>query len=304
MMETSWFTQSDGQAVFLRKWIDPHTKPRAVLQLAHGMAEHSGRYKELATYLAANGIIVYANDHRGHGQTGERMGIMGFFAEANGFERAVSDLYEISEKIKQDHPNLPFFILGHSMGSFLVRRLIQHQPHICNGVILSGTSASKGLIGKLGLMLAKFEIRRLGARAESPLMNQLSFGQYQKGLPTSESWLSRDQQAVNAYFNDPHCGFISTTQFYYDLLYGLDKIHQRAEMTKVNRSVPILLISGSADPVGSFSKGVDKVRKSYLSHGVVSVDLHLYQDGRHEMFFETNRQQVFENLLTWLNEKI
>ena len=304
MIETSWLTQSDGQAIFTRKWADKANEPRAVIQIAHGMAEHSGRYDQFAQFLIANQFIVYANDHRGHGETGTNMGVMGYFAEQEGFERAVDDLKSITEQIKTDHPDLPVILLGHSMGSFLARRYIQRYPTTIDGIILSGTSAGKGLIGKLGRLLAKFEVKRLGAKTASPLMDQLSFGQYSKGLPKSESWLSRDHHAVREYQNDPYCGFISTSKFYDDLLYGLEKIHQPKEIAKVNQALPILLISGSADPVGNHGKGVERVLKSYQKHKLKSIKLHLYPEARHELLFETNRDQVMTDILTWLNQLI
>lgn len=304
MIETNWLTQSDGQAIFTRKWADQTNKPRAVIQIAHGMTEHSGRYDQFARFLTKNQFIVYANDHRGHGETGTNMGVMGYFAKQDGFERAVDDLKSITEQIKIDHPNLPVILFGHSMGSFLVRRYIQRYPTTIDGVILSGTSAGKGLIGKLGRLLAKFEVKRLGAKTASPLMDQLSFGQYSKRVPKAESWLSRDHQSVIDYQNDPYCGFISTSKFYDDLLYGLEKIHQPSEVGKVNQSLPILLISGSDDPVGNHGKGVDRVLKSYQNHKLKSIKLILYPGARHELLFETNRDQVMKDILNWLNHTI
>lgn len=304
MCETSWLTQSDGEEIFIRKWADKSSKPRAIIQIAHGMAEHSGRYDQFAKFLTGNRFLVYANDHRGHGETGVKMGVMGYFADQDGFERAVDDLHAITEKIRTDHPNIPVILLGHSMGSFLARRYIQRYPTSVDGVILSGTSAGKGLIGKIGRLLAKFEVKRLGPKVASPLMDQLSFGQYNKGLPESESWLSRDQQSVRDYESDPYCGFVSTAKFYDDLLYGLEKIHQQSEVVKVDQALPMLLFSGTADPVGDYSKGIHRVVKQYQKHGIKSIDLKLYRDGRHEMLFETNREQVMNDLLDWINQTV
>ncbi|HHU18881.1 MAG TPA: alpha/beta hydrolase [Bacilli bacterium] len=304
MCKKRWFTQSDGEKIFIRKWTDQSSKPKAIIQIAHGMAEHSQRYDQFAQFLTENQLIVYANDHRGHGETGARMGVMGYFAEQGGFERAVDDLWEMTAMIRTEHPGLPIILLGHSMGSFLVRRYIQRYPTSVDAVILSGTGFDKGLVGKVGRLLAKFEVKRLGPKTASPLMDRLSFGQYSKGLAETESWLSRDSQSVRDYENDPYCGFISTAKFYDDLLYGLKKIHQQSQVAKVNPSLPILLFSGTADPVGDYSKGVHRVVKQYQKHGIKSIDLKLYPEGRHEMLFEINREQVMRDILAWIIEVI
>jgi len=301
MLETTWLTQSDGERIFVRKWLDQSTQQKGIVQIAHGMAEHGGRYQAFAEILTEQGYVVYAQDHRGHGMTGKEMGIMGHFADHDGFERAVDDIKEINDQIKANHPNLPIILFGHSMGSFLVRRYIQRYQTSFDGVVISGTSAGKGIIGKIGRLIAKLEIKRLGARTESKLMDQLSFGHFNKGYTEPKSWLSRDKDAVKTYNHDPLCGFISSAKFYDDLLYGIEKIHQRKEIAKVNRHLPILIISGDADPVGGFSKGVNQVVKSYQKHGSETLDIKLYEEARHELLFETNRDQVIEDLITWLD---
>ncbi|WP_440894686.1 alpha/beta hydrolase [Amphibacillus sp. Q70] len=304
MLEEFWLTQSDGQDIYIRKWKAQKQIPLAIVQLAHGMAEHSGRYHEFAKFLVSHGFIVYANDHRGHGRTGEKMGTMGFLADKDGFERAVEDLKTINDQIHHTYPNLPVFMLGHSMGSFLVRRLIQRYSNAVDGVILSGTGAGKGLIGKLGRIMAKFEIKRLGAKSESPLMDKLSFGQFNKKFKDSESWISSDPETVQIYQDDPYCGFISTAKFFEDLLSGIELIHKRTEIARIDQSLPFLLISGTADPVGNNGKGVKQVVKIYKRAGIQSIDLILYPNGRHEMLFETNRDQVMKDILSWLIKMI
>lgn len=304
MLKESWLTQSDGQDIFIKKWMDQNRTPLAIVQLAHGMAEHSGRYHEFASFLVSHGYIVYANDHRGHGRTGEKMGTMGYYADKDGFERAVEDLKEINDQIHHTYPDLPVFMLGHSMGSFLARRFIQRYSGVIDGIILSGTGAGKGLIGKIGRLIAKLEIKRRGAKSESRLMDKLSFGQFDKGFKDSGSWISSDPETVQVYQNDPYCGFISTAGFFDDLLGGIELIHRRSELAQIDPSLPFLLISGAVDPVGDYGKGVERVVRGYKKAGIQSIDLKLYPDGRHEMLFEINRDQVMEDILSWLNKKI
>jgi len=302
LIEESWLTQSDGQEVYIKKWLDQKQPPIAVVQIAHGMAEHSGRYHEFANFLVSHGFVVYANDHRGHGKTGEKMGVMGYYADENGFERTVEDLKMINDQIHQTYPELPVFMLGHSMGSFLVRRFIQRYPKAIDGVIISGTGAGKGLAGKIGRFIAHLEIKRHGAKSESALMDKLSFGQFNKKFKNSGSWISSDPKTVQAYQEDPYCGFISTAGFYYDLLGGIELIHKRSEIARIDQSLPMLIISGESDPVGDYGKGVKRVVKDYQAAGIQSIKLILYPEGRHEMLFEVNRDQVMEDILTWLTK--
>ncbi|WP_203363346.1 alpha/beta hydrolase [Bacillus sp. REN10] len=302
-----WVTMSDGYEVFLTEWTDEAVKPKAVLQIAHGMAEHIKRYRRLAQYLASQGFVVYGNDHRGHGQTGEKSGLLGFFAEENGFERVTEDLKEINDHIHRTHPDLPVFLMGHSMGSFLIRRYLQRFPRTVHGVILSGTGSDRGLLGKAGKMLAKVESRRRGKRTKSPLLNQLSFGNFNKKLSnvqTEFDWLSRDREQVQAYIDDPYCGFIPTAGFFYDLLSGLEKIHKREEVSRMEKDLPFFFISGDQDPVGDYSKGVLRVIHQYKQQGITNIHYQLYQEGRHEMLNETNSQQVIEDITNWLQAQL
>lgn len=303
MLKELWLKQSDGQDVFLKKWMHDKSEPRAIIQIAHGLAEHSGRYQAFASFLLSHDYFVYANDHRGHGRTGENMGPMGYYADTNGFERAVEDLKSINDQIHHDYPDVPVFMLGHSMGSFLTRRFIQQYSGLVNGAIISGTGAGKGLIGKIGRLIAKWEIKKHGAKAESPLLDKLSFGRFNKGLTGPGNWLSRDPESVRAYQDDAYCGFISTSGLYYDLLSGIEQIHKSSEIRKTEKNLPLLFISGAEDPVGKKGKGVKRVVDSYRKAGSKMLDLKLYPNARHEMLFELNREEVMTDILTWLDEQ-
>ncbi|KKI93456.1 alpha/beta hydrolase [Bacillus sp. SA1-12] len=307
MEQRSWLTMSDGHDVFLTKWYAENVKPLAILQLAHGMAEHIDRYKGFANTLVSEGIFVYGNDLRGHGKTGEKSGTLGFFAEENGFERAVDDLYEINAHIHKQHPNTPVFFMGHSMGSFLVRRFLQRYHGAVRGVILSGTGGNPGLMGKIGKRLAKSQIQKLGKKTESPLMNKLTFGSYNKKLSNIETkfdWLTSDRAEVQKYIADPHCGYVATAGFYYDLLSGLETIHKHHEMAKVDKELPFFFISGDQDPVGQYTKGVMNVIRQFQEHGIKKIDYTFYKRGRHEMLNETNREEVMTDIIQWIKKKL
>ncbi|OZI13573.1 alpha/beta hydrolase [Bacillaceae bacterium SAS-127] len=302
-----WLTMSDGHEVFLTEWVNDEVKPKAVLQIAHGMTEHSKRYRELAEHLVSMGFVVYGNDHRGHGRTGEKSGLLGFFTEENGFERVVDDLKEINDEVHRMHPDLPIFMMGHSMGSFLVRRYLQRFSGTINGVIISGTGSDRGLLGKMGRMLAKAEMKIRGKRTKSPLLDKLSFGDFNKkftDVQTKFDWLSRDREQVRIYVADPYCGFIPTAGFFYDLFTGLETIHQPGEVSRMEKDIPFFFISGDQDPVGEYSKGVLRVIDQYKQQGFTTIDYKLYKEGRHEMINETNRQQVIEDIANWLQARL
>ncbi|HZH60967.1 MAG TPA: alpha/beta hydrolase [Metabacillus sp.] len=307
MRSENWLSMSDAHQVYICKWEENTVKPKAVVQIAHGMAEHIRRYEPFATFLNSKGIIVIGHDHRGHGQTGEKTGAYGFFAEKNGFERVVDDMKEVYDHIKDQYPELPVFLMGHSMGSFLVRRFLQRfQLGLC-GVILSGTGGNPGFILKIAKKLAKLQVKKWGNRAESPFLHKLTTGGNNKKFKnanTDYEWLTRDPEHVMAYINDPYCGKVGTTGFFQDLYYGLDMIHQDEQIEKMEKDVPLFLFSGDMDPVGSYTKGVVSMIKQLRQHGIHHIDYRFYENGRHEMLNEVNRQEVFHDIYQWIEEKL
>lgn len=307
MEQELWVTMSDGQEVYVKRWANGDEAPIAIVQLAHGMAEHINRYQEFAEFLLSERIFVYGSDHRGHGHTGERSGLFGFFAEDGGFERAVDDLKEINGLIHRQYPETPVFLMGHSMGSFLARRFVQRFHGVVDGVILSGTGGNPGLLGKIGKLIARAQIRKMGLRTPSPLMNKLTFGSYLKGLgpvQTKFDWLTRDPIEVRKYIDDPYCGFVSTSGFYYDLLSGLETIHKKEEVDRIEKDLPFFFFSGTMDPVGKWGDGVREVIRKYKQHGIRFVDYILYPEGRHEMLNEINREDVMKNVVRWIQRQL
>ncbi|MCJ8008779.1 alpha/beta hydrolase [Lederbergia wuyishanensis] len=302
-MSTSinWLMMEDGVEIYIKKWVETDTKPVAILQLAHGMAEHIDRYEDFAEHLVQNGIFVYGNDHRGHGETGEKSGTIGFFAKENGFDRVVDDLFRINQSIRDEYPNIPIFLMGHSMGSFLVRRYIQQYSSSVLGVILSGTAGSPGFAGKLGKLIAKWEGSIKGTKAPSPFLDRLSFGSFNKGIEnpkTTFDWLSRDKNEVEKYINDPRCGFVCSSGFFYDLFEGLEKIHNPNLNQSIPKDLPMLFFSGDKDPVGG--NKVLQVIEQYKEIGLSNIESTFFKDGRHEMLNEINKHEVFLLVQKWI----
>ncbi|MGE8205072.1 alpha/beta hydrolase [Heyndrickxia sp. NPDC080065] len=308
MEVTSTFLKMDDQVeVFVKKWENLNEQPNAIVQLSHGMAEHIERYDDFAKFLVQHNIFVYGNDHRGHGRTGEKAGLFGFFSEQEGFERAVDDLYAVNLLIQKEYKDVPIILLGHSMGSFLARRYIQRYGESITGVIISGTGGNPGLTGKLGKQIAKREIRKHGLKTPSPLLNRLSFGSYNKhfsNLKTEFDWLSSDPDEVEKYMNDPLCGFVCSAGYFYDLLKGLEMIHDNRLIQNIPKELPIFIFSGTEDPVGGYSKGVQKVIQQYKRNGLENIESKFFTDGRHEMLNEKNKIDVYHLIFHWITRQL
>lgn len=302
------FKGGEGLEIFVYKWEpEENVNIKGVLQIAHGMAETAARYERFAKYLTDNGFIVYINDHRGHGKTAKELENVGYLAEKDGFKWLVEDLHCLTEIIKKENPDVPVFLLGHSMGSFVTQRYIMLYGKELNGAILSGSNGRQGLMLKLGLMVAKSEIKKNGRKAKSQKLNDMSFKSYNNSFKpnrTEFDWLSRDNDEVDKYINDPFCGSVFTAGFYYDFLTGLMEIENRENLKSVPKDLPIYIFSGEKDPVGVNGKGVKKLVDTYKALGVSDLTFKLYKEGRHEMLNETNRDEVMKDVADWLSGHI
>lgn len=295
------FTASDGKAIHVYHW-SPSGQPTSVLMIAHGMAEHAARYARLAELLTANGIDVWAEDHRGHGKTAQE-GELGWLADKDGFRRVIEDLHELSQFIKQKNPGLPLFLLGHSWGSFLSQGYIALYGKELKGCILSGTAGNGGPIVAVGRILANLGCFFVGQKKKTPLMDSMSFGAFNKEFQpvrTKFDWLSRDPAEVDKYVNDPFCGFVCTFGFFRDLLGGLMWIHNPETMQAIPKNLPIYMFAGSKDPVGGATGSFDELYNAYTKLNIADLTKKLYPDARHETLNETNRDEVMHDVLNWL----
>jgi len=302
------FKSDDKVEIHVNKWLcDENIKVMGVVQISHGMAETSSRYERFAKKLTDNGYIVYANDHRGHGKTAKVIENVGYLAEKDGFKYLVEDVHKLTEIIKKEYPNLPLFLFGHSMGSFVAQRYIMLYGSELDGVILSGSNGKQGVILDIGILLAKNEVRKNGRRAKSEKLNKLSFGSYNNSFKpnrTDFDWLSRDNDEVDKYIKDPFCGSVFTCGFFYDFLLGLKEIQSKENIGKVPKDLPILIFSGDKDPVGKNGKGVIKLYRTYKKFNIKEVTYKLYKEGRHEMLNETNKDEVMRDVIQWLNKHV
>jgi len=284
----------------------PGTPPKAIVQIGHGMAEHASRYIRFARFLCDNNIAVYAHDHRGHGAT-TAGGMLGHFADKSGPYKILCDLAIVAEKTAMENPGVPRFLFGHSMGSFLARHYAAEHGTELSGLIISGTSGDPGIMGMFAKLIARIETIVHGKRAKSTLMNKLMFGSfnaYFKPNRTAFDWLSRDPVEVDAYCADPLCGFICTTQLYADLIALVKVVSRQALISCMPKSLPVFFVSGSNDPVGNNGVGVKKIFSRFEKAGMTDLKITLYNDARHELLNETNRDSVFSDILKWLEKHL
>jgi alpha-beta hydrolase superfamily lysophospholipase len=302
------FKTSDGEKIFTYRWMpDNASSIKGVVQIAHGMAEHAKRYDRFAEALTKAVYAVYANDHRGHGKTAGAQERAGYFADENGWAKVVEDMHTLTGIIKKECPKKPLFLFGHSMGSFLSRHYAMLYAGELAGLILSGTGGDPGALGKIGLFIASIEAKLKGKKAKSEMMTKLSFGAFNSAFKpnrTDYDWLSRDNAEVDKYVNDAWCGRVFTTGFFCDMLGGIGYINKKENIANIPKSLPIYLFSGAKDPVGTNTKGVTQAYKALKDAGVGDLNLKFYDDGRHEMLNEINRDEVFKDVITWLNKHV
>jgi alpha-beta hydrolase superfamily lysophospholipase len=313
----TYFESHDGAKLFLYRWPageQPSGQPKAVLHIVHGMAEHALRYRRLAEKLTAAGIEVWAADQRGHGRTADtkvngpgRGGLLGHCADGDGYVRVTRDVHAINEEIRKTRPNIPLFLLGHSWGSFIVQNYIEEYSggFKIDGCILSGTKGPGDIMVKVGLPLMSLLAVFCGQRKGLPFARSIADGAYNKPFRPNRSpfdWISRDEQEVDKYASDPLSGKLCSVGFYRDLAKVLSDIHRKKAMAKISRSLPLYVFSGNADPVGGMGASPTALVNAYRNLGISDLEFALYPGARHETLNETNREEVMDNLLSWINK--
>lgn len=270
--------------------------------IAHGMAEVIERYEAFAEFLNAQGFVVYGLNQRGHGP---HTTVYGYLGE-NGWEKLKEDYRHLVEYARSEYTHLPLFAFGHSMGSFVVRHFLRDYSYLIQGAILSGTGSFSKPILKLGAWLSARDVAKYGDQHPSEFIDKLVFGKNNKQIKTpltAFDWLSRDEVQVKMYIENPHCGNIHPSSFFEEFFMGLEQIIYNPQSPNFKENCPIFLISGDADPVGNYGKGVKKAMQYYKSNAF-KVKIKLYESGRHEMLNEVNREEVFYDLSNWLKAQI
>ncbi|WP_083180104.1 alpha/beta hydrolase [Paenibacillus yonginensis] len=282
----------------------PPLSIKGIVQIVHGMAETGRRYEETAAELVRHGYLVYAADLRGHGRTADQYEGLGY-AGKDGHNGMVKDILLLREEIGKRHPGLPVFLLGHSMGSFLVQKVMYTGPERYNAFLLTGSCGRQPFLS-FGEKLAAMQCRLQGERKPSLLLNALVFGPYNrqfKPVRTPFDWLSRDTAEVDRFVADPYCGELCSAGFFCDFFRLLREIHRPEHMARIPVDKPVFLFSGAEDPVGHNGKGVERLAADYNRLGLRHVDLKLYPGARHELFHEFNKEEVIRDVLQWLDRQ-
>jgi alpha-beta hydrolase superfamily lysophospholipase len=305
-LKTSFYISDAHQKkIHILKWVPDSGSTRGVVQIIHGLAEHAERYNLFAGFLNKNGFIVYAHDHRGHGKTDPYS--LGYIESDDGFHTMVKNIEDVRSAISEDNPGLPLILFGHSMGSFLLQRYMQLYDQTPAGLIYSGSNGKPPASISAGILLSGLLIKLKGKEAKSPLLHGMTFGAYNKRFKhprTDLDWLSRDPEMVDLYIDDPYCGFVSSTSFFHHFFKGLKTLHAHKPFADHDLSVPILVMSGGSDPVSNMGKGIRNLEKRLKKSGVTNLNVHLYENGRHEMLNEINRSEVMNDILAWIKKQL
>ena len=306
VMSESTFLSSDGRTQLYYREYRPDGEAVGIVQIVHGVIEHIARYDEFASFLAQNGYIVVGLDLLGHGRSISDAGSLGFFSESDGWNKVVQDIHTLYGATTARYPGKPYYLFGHSMGSFLVRTYLIRFASGMDGAVISGTGQVAPLLVSIEKDLSAAIIRRHGATYKSKLLYDLVFGHYCDKLGsvrTRSDWLTRDAAVVDQYIADPLCGFIPSAELFYEMMGGIQFISSQKNVNRMRRDLPVLFISGDCDPVGEQGKGVIRVYKSFLKAGLTDLTMKLYHGGRHEMLNELNKAEVYQDVLSWLNGK-
>lgn len=301
------FLSKDGKTkIHAVKWMPESGEYRAVLQITHGMVEYIERYKPFAEFLNDQGVLAVGHDHLGHGASVASEEELGYFAEPDPSDTLVEDMHTLRTTIQTENPGVPYFMMGHSMGSYMLRKYLCIHPEGVAGAVIMGTGAMPDSTMKFGLFLCRTIALFRGWHYRSRLMQSLSYSKPYKrydlyGKDYANSWLSKNVENVKAYYADPRCTFLFTVNGYKGLMEAVLFDNQMENIKKVPKNLPLFFVSGADDPVGDLGEGVKKVYGMYKDAGVSDITYRLYEDDRHEILNETDRDQVMADIAAWLN---
>lgn len=302
-----YFPSSDGKTtIHGEEWL-PEGAPKAVLQIAHGIAEYVHRYNDFAEFLAENGIAVVGEDHIGHGESVAKGAPHVYFAEKDGWNKVVADIHTLRNMYGEKYPDVPYFLMGHSMGSFLARTYLIKFPGDVDGAVIMGTGQQSPALIAGGKAIGKIIGKLNGFDKPHGIVTNLAFGSYTKGIEnvrTPLDWLSVNEENVDRYIADPKCGEPATVGLFLDMLGGIDFIRRQENVDKMDVTKPVLFIAGEKDPVGDFGKGVKAAFATFDKAGVKDLSCKLYPGLRHEILNEDCGKNVYEYIYDWLLERI
>lgn len=304
---TFYFKSSNGvNNVACYLYVPAQTAPKAVVQISHGMCEYLARYEDFISFLCGRGFIVCGNDHIGHGASVNTPDELGFFAENNGWRCLVKDVVTLSRCIQERYPDLPYFLLGHSMGSLIARTVIAKYSEIYDGALILGTlSLDFGADACLAMVEATAKLK--GSHYRSKMLDKMMFGMSNIKIEepqTEYDWICTDMDVVTRYAEDPNCTFIFTARAMYDLIMLVKYVSKRDWAEKISTNLPVYIAGGAEDPVGRYGKCLKEIFERLLKADMTDVELKIYEGMRHEILNEVNKAEVYDDILGWLEDHI
>lgn len=302
--EELYFDSRDNEnKIHAMKWIPESKTPICILQIIHGMAEYIERYDEFAENMAQKGILVVGEDHLGHGKSVGENGTYGYFCERDAATVVVRDSHRLKKMIQEQYPGVPYIILGHSMGSFILRNYLCRYGTGIQAAVIVGTGMQPKAVLAAGKAVAAVQKLFKDSKYPSSLLNAIAFGGYNKrikGNRTVMDWLTKDEKIVDAYIQDPLCGFTFTVNGFQTIFELVSRLYKSDNLEKIPKELPVLFMSGADDPVGDYGKGVNKACRSLVDAGMKRVQMKLYSDDRHEILNETDRAKIYEDIYIWI----
>lgn len=280
---------------------------KCVVQVVHGMAEYVERYEELAEFLTGKGFLVTGEDHLGHGQSVASGGTYGYFCEQDPATVVVRDTHRLKKITQELYPNVPYVILGHSMGSFIVRNYMYRYGSGISGAVIVGTGMQSGALIKMSKVLVAVQKALHGSQKTSNFLDKCAFGGYNKKISnprTKQDWLTKDAECVDRYRKDPLCGFTFTVNGFETLMELIARIQKKENLEKIPKELPVFMVSGADDPVGEYGKGVQRAYESLKGAGLKNIRLKLYDSDRHELLNETDKAVVMQDIYEWIENTV
>lgn len=302
-----YYLSADGKTqIHAVEWI-PDEKPKAILQIAHGVTEYILRYEQFAEYLVKKGIMVVGNDHLGHGKSIAKDSEPMYFGPTGSWKWAVEDMYTCTKMIKEKYPEIPYYMLGFSLGSFLLRTYLIEYPGIADAAIIMGTGETPPVQIALAKFIANKEAKKVGENHTSPMIKKLTFDTYNKFFApnrTDYDWLCSDNEGLDEYIADQMRGGNLSAGLFREMLSGMKFTAEIKNLKKMNLNTPILFISGDEDPVGEKGKGVIKAYHKFQDIGMKDVEIKLYPKLRHDILHEKCKKEIYEYVYNWIEKKL
>lgn len=302
-----YYLSADGKTqIHAVEWI-PDEKPKAILQIAHGVTEYILRYEQFAEYLVEKGIMVVGNDHLGHGKSIAKDSEPMYFGPTGSWKWAVEDMYTCTKMIKEKYPEIPYYMLGFSLGSFLLRTYLIEYPKAIDAAIIMGTGETSPVQIALAKFIANKEAKKVGENHTSPMIKKLTFDTYNKFFApnrTDYDWLCSDNEGLDEYIADPMRGGNLSAGLFREMLSGMKFTSEIKNLKKMNLDTPILFISGDEDPVGEKGKGVIKAYHKFQNIGMKDVEIKLYPKLRHDILHEKCKKEIYEYVYNWIEKKL